>query len=240
MSERPTTDDRQPRQALSRDLIVDAAIAAIDEEGLNALTMRSLGTRLRVEAMALYRYVNGREDLLEGVVDRLVDSIRVGPEERIEPLDGWQGFLQRLAHSVRSIATDHPAIFPLVATRHPAAPWLRPPLRSLRIVDEFLEGLTLRGLTDAQAVLVYRVFTSFLLGHLLLEVSSRGATTSPIEETLDEGDADIPSPETSSVDVTDYPNLLRTAHMLAEDRTEEEFVAALEALLDRLDRVLAQ
>lgn len=227
------------RAALTRELILDEAIAAIDENGLVALTMRSLGARLGVEAMALYRYVNGREDLLEGVVDTLVEQIRVDPETRMEPSDGWQAFLQWLAHAVRQVAIDHPVIFPLVATRHPAAPWLRPPLRSLRVVEEFLDGLTSRGFTDEQAVAAYRIFTSFLLGHLLLESSAQGAPTGPEDEPLDEGDADI-EPPSRSIDLADFPILERTADRLAEDHTRAEFESALEALLDRLDRLLSQ
>lgn len=232
-------DRAVPRRPLSRAVIIEAAIEMIDEVGLEALTMRSLGGRLGVEAMALYRYVNGREDLLEGVVDVLVDGISVEPGGMLGPGDGWQGFLQWLAHSVRSIAVEHPTLFPLVATRHPAAPWLRPPLRSLRVVEEFLDGLTQRGFTDEQAVETYRIFTSFLLGHLLLEASTRGATTSPVEEPLDEGGADIrpPGPELS---VAAYPTIVRTQALLSEDHTEAEFERALEALLDRLDRLLSQ
>lgn len=228
-----------PRQTLSRDLIVREAIAVIDQDGLDNLTMRSLGSRLGVEAMALYRYVNGREDLLEGVVDTIVDQIRVDPQRHLEPADGWQGFLQWLAHAVRQVAVDHPAIFPLIATRHPAAPWLRPPLRSLRVVEEFLNGLVERGFTDQQAVAAYRAFTSFLLGHLLLEVSTLGASTAPEGEPLDEGHADV-SPPSQDVEVSDFPVVLRAAPMLAEDHTQAEFETSLEALLDRLDKILSQ
>ncbi len=227
------------RRPLTRELIVDEAIAMIDQEGLEALTMRSLGARMGVAAMALYRYVNGREDLLEGVVGTLVDQIQVDPDGHLGPTDGWQGLLQWLAHSVRQIAIDHPLIFPLVATRHPAAPWLRPPLRSLRVVEDFLTGLTQRGFTDQQAVQTYRIFTSFLLGHLLLEAAMRGASVAPVGEPLNEGGADVPPPG-QATDVTDYPTIARTAPMLAEDRTQEEFETSLEALLDRLDRELSQ
>jgi TetR/AcrR family tetracycline transcriptional repressor len=228
------------RGPLTRRTILDQAIAAIDEDGLASLTMRSLGARLGVEAMALYRYVNGREDLLEGVVDTLVDGIRVPHERGLGPADGWQAYLQWLAHAVRQVALDHPALFPLVATRHPATPWLRPPLRSLRVVEEFLLTLTQRGFSDAHAVQAYRVFTSFLLGHLLLEASAAGAETGPVEEPLDEGDADVAPPARGAVEVSDYPTLARTAPLLAQDHTQTEFETALEALLDRLDMLVSQ
>ncbi|MDQ2755177.1 MAG: TetR/AcrR family transcriptional regulator C-terminal domain-containing protein [Actinomycetota bacterium] len=229
---------------LSRDSIIHAAIGMIDDSGtLDSLTMRSLGSHLGFEAMALYRYINGREDLLEGIVDTLVEQIRTRPEDDgdLEPAltDEWQGMLQWTAHCVRQIAVDHPAIFPLIATRHPAAPWLRPPLRSLRVVEDLLHALTRCGFTDRQAVATYRIFSSFLLGHLLLEAATRGASTAPVEEPLDEGDADV-APPSPDLEVSDYPTIARTASMLTEDHTQEEFESALEALLDRLDRQLSQ
>jgi AcrR family transcriptional regulator len=231
-----TADGRRP---LSRDLILETAIDFMDAHGAQHLTMRRLGQELGVEAMSLYRYVNGREDLLEGVVDRLVDQIRVEPGTRMEPQDGWQAFLQWMAHSVRRLAVEHPAVFPLVATRHPAAPWLRPPLRSLRVVEEFLTALTSRGFTEQQAVRVYRTFSSFLLGHLLLEVATMGAETSPVEEPLDEGDAALPG-GVQELDVDAFPTVRRLRPLLSEDHTDDEFEQALEALLDRIDLDLSQ
>lgn len=224
---------------LNRELIVDQAVAIIDDSGPGALTMRRLGQDLGAEAMSVYRYVNGREALLEAVVDRLVGELRVDPGGEMDPMDGWQAFLQWMAHEVRRLALEHPNAFPLIATRHPAAPWLRPPLRSLRVVQEFLDGLTSRGFTDDQAVAAYRSFTSFLLGHLLLESATLGASTAPVEEPLNEGSADIPNGDVD-VDAADYPTVWRLRGKLSEDHTEAEFEKALEALLERMDLELSQ
>ena len=177
-------------KGLDRAVIVGAALKSIDRHGAQGLTMRGLGQDLGVEAMSLYRYVSGREDLLEAVVVELLRGIQVDVNDRLSQT--WQGYLQGMAHAVRQIAVDHPAAFPLVATRHPAAPWLRPPLRSLELVEDFLATLSNFGFGDDQVVETYRAFSSFLLGHLLLESSVRGADTSPVEEPLDEGDAAIP------------------------------------------------
>lgn len=225
------------RQPLSRELIVEGGIGFVDSHGLPALTMRALGHSLGVEAMSLYRYVNGREDLLDTMVERLVSRLRLDPADQMQPADGWQGYLQWLAHAVRGLAHAHPHIFPLIATRHPSAPWLRPPLRSLEIVEDFLLALTSRGFTDAQAVGAYRAFSSFLLGHLLLEAASRGASTVPAEEVLDEGDADLP---VSDIDPSDYPLTGRLRPLLSQDRDDEEFELALENLLNRLEVVVGQ
>lgn len=227
------------RGTLSRAQIVEAAIAHVDQHGVNALTMRRLGSDLGVEAMSLYRYVNGREDLLEAIVDYLMDDLEIEPGDEIGPGDGWQAYLQWFAHQVRELALRHPAVFPLVATRHPAAPWLRPPLRSLEVVESFLDGLVSRGFSEEQAVQTYRAFSSFLLGHLLLETAGRGASTAPADEPLDEGGADIPNRD-ADLSLADYPTLMRLKPLLSEDDTAAEFERSLEGLLDRLDRTLSQ
>lgn len=231
------TVGRPSSPRLSRELIVDTALAQIDRAGAQGLSMRSLAQDLGVEAMSLYRYVHGKEDLLEGVVSRLMDGLTSNLDGELA--EHWQGFLQTVAHEVRRIAIDHPNAFPLVATRHPAAPWLRPPLRSIEVVDVFLATLLGHGLSDRQAVDAYRAFSSFLLGQLLLESAVRGAETGPVEEPLDEGGAAIPEADGSAaLDSASEVRRLRT--LLSEDRSEEEFEVSLEALLDRLSQNLSQ
>lgn len=214
--------DRLP---LDRSRVVAAAIDYIDTEGLPGLTMRRLGARLGVEAMALYRHVPSKEDLLDAVVDHLVAGMRDDPDVVGHPTDGWQDFLQRLAHGVRRVALAHPKAFPLVASRPPQAPWLRPPLRSLEWVEAFLDGLTDEGFTDDAAVGAYRAFTSFLLGHLLLEVSTHGADVGPLD-VLDDGEP------TGSL--APFPTVRRLRAELAQDHAAAEFEEALEELLNRL------
>ena len=136
------------RAPLSRERIVDAALEFIDDQGLPGLSMRRLGTLLGVEAMALYRYLPGREQLLDAVVDRIVDEMASDPDVPDSPEHGWQDYLQRLAHGIRRVALAHPKAFPLVASRPAEAPWLRPPLRSLRWVESFLQGLRHEGFSD--------------------------------------------------------------------------------------------
>ncbi len=243
--------DLPGRSALSRERIIQTAIAFIDQRGLAALTMRRLGTEIGVEAMSLYRHVNGREDLLDAITDQVVAQLH--PHSARPPHDlladptagqrppggGWQTYLQRLAHAVRAVAREHPNVFPLIATRHPATPWLRPPLRSLRMVEDFLDTLIAHGFSDDQAVQAYQAFSGFLLGHLLLEVSLLGAQTAPAEEPLDEGDSDVPNAD-QQLDLDRFPHVQRLQPRLSEDHGAAEFEQALEDLLDRLDRLTAE
>jgi AcrR family transcriptional regulator len=212
------------RVPLTRDRIVDAALTFIDEHGLPGLSMRRLGTLLGVEAMSLYRYVPGREQLLDAVVERVVENMAQDTDVLDVPEHGWQDYLQRLAHGVRRVALAHPKAFPLVASRPAEAPWLRPPLRSLRWVEGFLAGMRGEGFSDVAAVHAYRAFTSFLLGHLLLEVASLGADLGPLDVVEDDTDKSLQP----------YPNVRRLRDQLREDHAAVEFEDSLENLLQRL------
>ncbi|HYO19557.1 MAG TPA: TetR/AcrR family transcriptional regulator C-terminal domain-containing protein, partial [Dermatophilaceae bacterium] len=172
-------------------------------------------------------------------VDALVGRVRLAVRRPLGPTDGWQAYLVQLANALREMALDSPAAFPLVATRHPSAPWLRPPLRSLQIVEEFLEALTSRGFTDEQAVYVYKAFCSTLIGLLLHEVAALGAETGPVEEPLDEGDASIPQGH-GSTDLAAFPLIVRMRGQLTENTAEAEFLRSMETLLDQLERELTQ
>lgn len=233
----PRASARRAPKGLDRDLIIGTALRLIDDGGLQALSMRSLAQQLGVEAMSLYRYVSGREDLLESVVVRLTDGLQAELDPGI--VDSWQGYLQGVGNAVRRVAIDHPSAFPLLATRHPAAPWLRPPLRDIALVESFLSTLSGFGFSDDQVVEIYRAFSSFLLGHLLLETSVRGAETSPIEEPLDEGGATVPNLD-GAQRIADTTMIVRMRSLLSEDRSEEEFEISLEALLNRLELAYTQ
>ena len=216
------------RTALDQQRIVEAAIRFIDEYGLRELTMRRLGRYLGVEGMALYRHLPGREALLDAVVESVVDELYGDPEVHLEAHAGWVDYLQRLAHGLRRIALAHPEVFPLVATRPPAAPWIRPPLRSLRWIESLLAVMADAGFSDEAAAAVYRSFSSFLLGHLLLEVSSLGVETGPVEE------PEVPPAD----DLSAYPIVRRLQGPLSEDHATADFEEALEALLDRVALLL--
>lgn len=228
-------DDSKSR--LSRDRVISAAVDYIDEHGAQELTMRRLGSEIGVEAMSMYRHVEGREDLLEAVVQTVASGLTADMDSSLG--SSWQGYLQDLAHRCRGMALEHPNVFPLVATRHPAAPWLRPPLRDLALVEHFLSTMGHFGFTPHQAVAAYQSFSSFLLGHLLLEVVQLGAETSPVEVPLDEGGAQLPSRD-AGLSLENFPTVAAAREELSRDTSQEQFEISLETLLDRLEMALKQ
>lgn len=214
------------RQRLSRDDVVRGAVAYIDEHGIQALTMRRLGASLGVEAMALYRHVDGRDELVAAVVHQVIDDLFNDTLMTAEPIS-WEDHIQHVANALRNLALEHPKIFPLITAHPPEAPWLRPPLRSLRWVDHFLASLQDFGFSDSAAVDAYKAFTSFLLGALLLRVAALGVAISP---------EDAPTVEETSLDK--YPTLQRLRSELAEDHSQREFDAGLDSLIERIRTTL--
>ena len=213
------------RRPLDRRLILQEAVRFIDAHGRDRLTMRRLGAELGVEAMALYRYVPGRDQLLDGVVETVMDELYRTTMELDRP-GTWQEFLRQMAHAVRAIAQEHPQIFPLLASRPPAAPWLRPPLRSLRWVEAFLQGLRHYGISGRDSVRVYRSFSTFLLGHLLLESTLYAVEPRPAVP----GDLEL----VETYDLAAYPRLTELSSDLFLDTFDDEFEGSLAELIDRM------
>jgi AcrR family transcriptional regulator len=145
---------------LSRQAILAAAVALIDRDGPEALTMRSLAGALGVEAMSLYRHVDSKEALLDGVAEQLMSEI----EPRGVSSD-WTEGVRGFASSVRGLAHKHPRAFALVALRAlDSASALQP-------VEDLLASLRAGGFTPARAVAAYRLVATYTRGYALSEIA---------------------------------------------------------------------
>ncbi|SDL83944.1 TetR/AcrR family transcriptional regulator [Nonomuraea jiangxiensis] len=96
---------RREQPALSREQIVAAALELLDTEGIDALSMRRLGTRLNAGATSMYTHVAGKEELLELVVDEVYGEV-----EPPVAGAGWRVAVTRCAHGMRSAFLRHPWI----------------------------------------------------------------------------------------------------------------------------------
>jgi AcrR family transcriptional regulator len=100
------------REPLSRDRVIAAAIALVDEHGLADLSMRKLGKALGVEAMSLYNHVENKEDVLDGMLDAVLREVPVP-----DPALAWDDRLRALAHGFRSVGLRHPGVLPMFDSR---------------------------------------------------------------------------------------------------------------------------
>jgi TetR/AcrR family transcriptional regulator, tetracycline repressor protein len=109
------------RQPLSRDRIVKAALDLIESSDTPDLSMRTLGNRLGVEAMSLYRYLPSKAALLDAVVEKVLADV-TSPD----PADpDWRSQVLASARSFRDAIATHPAVVPLIQKRSTRSPKLR-------------------------------------------------------------------------------------------------------------------
>lgn len=96
----PAAERRTP---LTRERVLQGAVDLADRGGIAALSMRKLGQELGVDAMALYRHVRSKDDILDGIVERLVAEI-----DTSHPGENWQAALREQAMSARRVMLRHP------------------------------------------------------------------------------------------------------------------------------------
>lgn len=104
---------RKPAPALTRERIAQAALAHIEANGRDALSMRSLASDLHCEAMSLYHHVDGIDGVLDAVVDRLLGMIVGKARTARDPRKALEAY----ARAFLTLAETYPNAFPLIATR---------------------------------------------------------------------------------------------------------------------------
>ena len=146
---------------LNRDRIIDAAKAIIDQEGVDGLSMRKLGARLKVEAMTLYHYFASKDALLDVLVERIVLEAAAAPEARS---GNWQERLRGFTRHFHATLVASPRMLPLLATH---------PVRSTNAMAQFvgaIEGLVEEGFTPLEAYYILNTLALMALGHALAAV----------------------------------------------------------------------
>lgn len=161
------------RPGLTRDRVLAAALALVDRHGLEALTMRSLGESLSVEAMSLYRYCPGKVDLLEGIADRVLSEIDFTERNR-----GWREDLGNGLRAFWRVLVAHPNAVPLMLTTPLNTPHGR------ASAEVMLRLIGRAGFPPPDAHRIFRILQAFVLGTaLMLRVSPPvDAGSGPAEE----------------------------------------------------------
>jgi AcrR family transcriptional regulator len=152
----------------SRAEILDAALALADQAGLEAVTMQAVAGRLGVTPMALYRHVDGKADLLDGLVELLLTRLPHPPGDL-----AWPDRLAGLAHGLRAAAARHPAVFPLLLQR-PART-----AAAVEVRDAARAALVDAGLAPADAERAERLMSTAVLGFAASEAAGRFAHHEP-------------------------------------------------------------
>jgi AcrR family transcriptional regulator len=151
---------RPERLPLTRDRVLQAAVQLADQGGLDAVSMRSLAQSLGVEAMSLYNHVANKDEVLGGMVERVLEEISLP----VEAFD-WKGAMRQRAFSAREMLRRHPWACSLLVSRMNTGPAM------LRYIDATLGCLRAAGFSYELADHARNALDSFLYGFTLQELS---------------------------------------------------------------------
>lgn len=149
---------------LTREQVLRAALALVDRDGLDALSMRRLARELDVEAMTLYHHVQHRRAL----EDALVEQVLAEALPDLEASGPWQTTLVRRALALHRALAAHPGIAPLFATR----PALTD--RNLDVLEHSLTELTAAGFAPGTALELVHAVAGTVVWHHVAEHSGDG------------------------------------------------------------------
>ncbi len=147
-----STRGRPAKAPLSKDAVVDAALAILRAEGLEAVSMRRVAAALDTGAMSLYVYVPGREGLLHAMLDRVVATIAL---EHPDP-SHWRAQLHSLLQRMRQALVSHPGIAAMTLASPPTSEAV------LLLIENMLGILLVGGLAPQDAAWACDIFVSLV------------------------------------------------------------------------------
>jgi len=224
-------DDEQSSgpQPLSRAAIVAAAIEIADADGLEAVSIRRIATKLDARPMSLYSHIERKGDLVDLMVDEVMAGAVVpgGP-----PTDDWREALRQIAQRTRESTRAHPWMIAAAFCR----PFLGP--NALRHIDQSLAAVSSLPLSPERKRAVLLAVDTYTLGFVRWEVMPPEEDGPPC--------ADPPGSRLSAAEVDayiagvvasgEYPHL---AEFVGEDMSlgvkAEKFEVGLEWLLTGIE-----
>jgi AcrR family transcriptional regulator len=163
------------RTPLSRERVLEAAVQVADADGVEGVTMRSVGDVLGVEAMALYRHVANKDELLDGIVEIVLARVEDSAEDvgtTVAPGQDWREVLRARILRARGTMLRHPWAPGLIAARG------TPGTSTLRWFDGLCAVLFAGGFDDDQVHHALHALGSRALG-FHLELFSADAPADP-------------------------------------------------------------
>lgn len=206
------------REPLTRDRVIEAALRVMDEEGLDAVSMRRVAREVGVEAMSLYHHVEDKEDLLDGICEHIMAGF-----EFPDPVDDWVENCKRGARAWRRLLQAHPAVMRLLAEQ-------RGPTRSIdsmRPMEFALRILRGSGLSDRDTAQAFHAFGGYIQGFVIMELGSI-AGGSDEEHTKFHAELADALPD-------EFPSLRAVSRYFAECDSDEQFEFGLDLLIRGLE-----
>jgi AcrR family transcriptional regulator len=216
----PPAGEQNRRRTLTREQVVAEALTVIAAEGVDALSMRSLATRLGVVPGALYRHVRNKEQLHDLVLDGVLAEVDCKLDHRL----AWSERVKTLAHRLRTVLENHPGIAGLLKTRDPLGP------HSLALAEAFLAPLHTAGRTHQETGLAFFLIYDYTLGFAL-----NGPTSVNEQRVRDPATRNKLHAFLRSLPTDRFPTLVAVGQHVWLNNRDERFAAGLNTLISGLD-----
>jgi AcrR family transcriptional regulator len=210
--------DLPRREPLTRQRIIRTALGIMDQEGLEAVTMRRIGRALGVEAMSLYNHVRDKEAILDGICEEVLAEFRVPQAE------SWEEAARLGAREYRRLLLVHPNVITLMSERE--TPFTSPD--SLRAYEFALDIFRSAGLSQADAVKAFHSFGGYILGYVMMEIGLM------IGGSQDEAHRKAHEDMARLVSSADLPRLREALPHFIDCDVEEQFEFGLDLLIQGL------
>ncbi len=209
---------RAGEEPLTRGRILGAALSLVDQEGIEALSMRRLAKELGVDPMAIYHHLPNKRALLSGLIERVFSEMRV-PEP--EGAGGWRERVRAWARTFREVARAHPRLVPHLASYPEAAAEA-----TLESTEELFAAFEVAGVPPREIVGAVGVVVDYVNGFALAEASGVLGEPDEQREMMEMLDA-RPKGE--------LPAMRRTLGALAGEDLGTDFEFGLEVVLAGLE-----
>jgi AcrR family transcriptional regulator len=221
---------RGPRGSLTVDRIVGTAVEIADAEGIAGVSMRKVAERLGVTTMSLYRYIPGKDDLLE-----LMFEMASGQPDTSDWPDDWRGRLTAYARACRALFLERPWILDIPLSGPPMGP------NNLAWMEAALASLEETGLREDDMVGLLMILTGYVMNEARQLVSmSRAAPRTGV--TYEEWGEVYGKTLARVVDDDRYPTLARIvrAGVFGPESgdPEEDFAYGLDFILDGVEALV--
>jgi AcrR family transcriptional regulator len=214
----PTT--REPgRPPLGLRRIIAVAIEILDDEGADALSMRSLATRLGSSTATLYRHVDSKDEILAYIADCIIGQANLEGA----PRPAWQLACRAGARALYSTLTQHPNAIPLFVKQVPAGP------NALAARENGITVLLAAGFPPRLAARGYTALAHFVIGFAIQQ---------PLDETGNRERLGRLRAYYRSLDSRTYPATTIVADLLPGATIDEEFDFGLNLIIDGLENAL--
>ncbi len=216
---RTTTKTKAPvkKRTLSREAILRDALAIVDKDGFEGLTIRKLAMRLNVTSTAVYRHFQNKSDITDQLVDLVVGDYDVTNHHE----EQWQDWICSTFFLMYKALCEHPGIIPTLNNFTGMGD------NAMGVMEQILQAFRSAGFEGKDSVRYFHMLMSYTIGNTILTNHDRNEDSkAPTNKQLTKFET---APQLH------YPNIVRLAPHIVSVANNQHFRQGLQQILASLE-----